>query len=345
MIMNHRLNNNVRSPKGTRGGLVACGWLVGALFCASQTCGQERAIAEDREIERSKLKADAVNLFPPELVDFIPDSNGVLFTGAGPGNWDARIRERGWILHEGDTYHLWYTGFENDSSPMKLGLATSSDGIHWTRYDKNPIYSEHWIEDMMVVRYEGTYYMFAEGKDDRSQLLTSVDGTSWNRVGQLDVRKKDGEPIEAGPYGTPTAWVENGVWYFFYERRDLGIWLATSQDMKVWTNVQDEPVISLGPVGAYDEQQVALNQIVKHNGRYYAYYHAAGALPEGAHKRFWCTCVATSADLIHWEKYDKNPLFPLEEDKSSGVLVRDGQRYLLYTMHDRVHRHVPRMVK
>ena len=39
-------------------------------------------------------------------------------------------------------------------------------------------------------------------------------------------------------------------------RGDLGIWLATSEDMKVWTNVQDDPVIRLGPE-EYDKEQVA----------------------------------------------------------------------------------------
>ena len=155
------------------------------------------------------------------------------------------------------------------------------------------------------------------------------------------MRKKNGEPIEPGPYGTPTAWVENNVWYLFYERRDLGIWLATSKDLQTWTNVQDEPVITPGP-GEYDKEQIALNHLIQYNGRYYAYYHGAGAPLPGTRKRLWCTCVATSTDLIHWEKYEKNPLFPLVENKSSGILVHDGQRFLLYTMHDQVVRHVPR---
>lgn len=280
--------------------------------------------------------------FPPELVDFVPDPQHPVFTGAGPGHWDARIRERGWILREDATYRMWYTGLEHDGSPLlKLGYATSPDGIHWTRHDPNPIYDQHWVEDMMVVRHKNVYYMFAEGKGDQAQLLTSADGIRWQRLGQLDVRKTNGQPIDPGPYGTPTAWVEDDVWYLFYERRDLGIWLATSKDMKVWTNVQDDPVIQLGP-GEYDKEQVALNQIIKYKGRYYAYYHGAGAPLPGTRKRLWCTCVATSDDLIHWEKYPKNPLFPLEQDKSSGILVHDGKRFLLYTMHDQVVRHVPR---
>lgn len=303
----------------------------------------DRAAVKRLQILRNAVpKENPNNVFPSQLVNFVVDPAQPVFTGAGPGHWDARIRERGWIMREGDMFRMWYTGFENDSSPLlKLGHATSPDGIHWTRDEKNPIFDAQWIEDMMVVHNAGTYYMFAEGQRDRAQLLTSVDGITWNRIGQIDVRKTSGQPIEPGPYGTPTAWFEDGVWYLFYERRDLGIWLATSQDMKIWTNVQDEPVIELGPA-EYDKAQVALNQIVKHNGRYYAYYHGAGVLQPDTQEFLWCTCVAVSTDLIHWEKYATNPLLPLEENKSSGILVHDGEQFLLYTMHDQVQRHVPK---
>src|SRR5262245_40559872 len=119
----------------------------------------------------------ADDLFPKELVQFMPDPQEPVFTGAGPGHWDVRIRERGCIMREGDVYRMWYTEFGNDSSPiLKLGYATGDDGIQWKRYDKNPIYVDHWTEDMMIVVHDGTYYMFAEGKDDRAQLLTSKDG-------------------------------------------------------------------------------------------------------------------------------------------------------------------------
>src|SRR5690242_13045845 len=127
---------------------------------------------------------------------------------------------------------------------------------------------------MMVIREAGKYYMFAEGKNDRAQLLMSDDGLNWTRRGRLDVRKKNGQPILDGPYGTPTAWRENGTWYLFDERSDLGIWLATSKDLRVFTHVQDEPVMSPGPE-QYDKDLIAVNQIIKHTGRYYAYYHGS----------------------------------------------------------------------
>ena len=151
------------------------------------------------------------------------------------------MRERGWILREGTTYHLWFTGYDGTRDGLKmLGYATSPDGIHWTRYPHNPIYRDHWVEDMMVVKHGDTYYMFAEGLDDHAQLLTSPDKIHWTWRGFLDIRTADGKPISKGPYGTPTAWFENGRWHLFYERGDRAVWLAESKDLKVFTNVQDD---------------------------------------------------------------------------------------------------------
>ncbi|MGH7201989.1 MAG: glycosylase, partial [Planctomycetaceae bacterium] len=229
--------------------------------------------------------------FPPELVRFQPIEENPVFTARGDGHWDARIRERGWILRDENGWRMWFTGYDGTREGRKmLGLATSKDGIHWERHPKNPIYDEHWVEDVMIVPHDGSYYMFAEGQGDQAQLLTSKDGVSWTRVGPLDVRKTNGEPIDPGPYGTPTAWHEDGMWHLFYERRDLGVWLANSQDMQVWTNVSDDPVLTPGP-GEYDEHLIALNQIVKHGGRYYACYHG------GSRDRtpvLWTTNVAVS---------------------------------------------------
>ena len=279
----------------------------------------------------------AEDKFPPELVKFTPLQKEPVFA-AEPGKWDAKIRERGWIMIEDGVWKLWYTGYDGTKDGLRmLGYATSPDGIQWTRHPKNPLVKDHWVEDMMIVKHGRKYYMFAEGREDRAHMLVSDNGISWTRVGQLDIRLKSGKSIPDGPFGTPTVWLENDKWHLFYERNDLGIWLAISKDLKVWTNVQDEPVMKPGP-GEYDKDLVALNQIVKHLGRYYAYYH--GSARTGPKKGLWSTNVATSSDLIHWEKYPANPLLPIDENKSSGILVHDGARYRLYTMHPEVHLHI-----
>lgn len=282
------------------------------------------------------IEPTATEEFPPELVRFRAYDQNPIFQAAPAGQWDEKIRERGWILRDGNEYRMWYTGFDAKGEGLKkLGLATSRDGLVWERSARNPLYGEHWVEDMMVVQHGDKYYMFAEGLDDQAQLLTSSDGIQWHREGQLDVRLANGQPIPPGPYGTPTGWVEDDVWYLLYERSDKGVWLATSHDLKVWTNVQDEPVLVPGP-DAYDREMIAVNQVIQYQGRYYAYYHGTG---NATKPRTWNTNVAVSTDRIHWKKFSGNPL--LEENKSSGIVVPDGDRFRLYTMHDTVQVHLP----
>jgi sucrose-6-phosphate hydrolase SacC (GH32 family) len=272
------------------------------------------------------------------LIAWQPIPENPVFTGTGRDTWDRKIRERGYILVGDDgTYHLWYTGYAVDRpTTMSLGHATSRDGVHWTRDPANPIFTASWVEDMCVVRHDGTYFMFAEGKHDIAHLLTSADGRTWTDRGSMDVRKTDGTPISAGPYGTPTARFENGTWYLLYERGDQGVWLATSKDLKVWTNVKDDPVIAMGPE-PYDQAAVAVNQVVKRDGAYYAFYHANSARPW----KDWTTCVARSRDLVHWEKYPGNPI--IKNNCSSAILVRTPQgEDRLYTMHPDVRVFVPK---
>ncbi|MCC7523563.1 MAG: glycosylase [Chitinophagaceae bacterium] len=265
--------------------------------------------------------------FPEELIHFVPYDHNPVFAGTGTNTWDNQIRERGYILYEDGLFHLWYTGYKPGMDEEKhLGYATSTDGINWTRYKDNPVYSAGWVEDVFVMKEQDTYYMFAEGKNDIAHLLTSTDRINWTERGNLDIRKSNGEPIGKGPYGTPAVLKEKGIWYLFYERDDLGIWLASSKDLKTWTNIQDEPVIEMGPEN-YDKFGVAVNQVIKYKGLYYAYYH--GTAFQDWSK--WSTCVAVSRYLKNWEKYERNPI--IGEDTSSGILVNDGKQLIMYTMH------------
>ena len=160
--------------------------------------------------------------------------------------------------------------------------------------------------------------------------MCSTDRVQWTDHGTLNIRQTNGKPLGPGPFGTPTAYFENGTWNLFYERNDEAIWLARSTDLKTWTNVQDEPVLECGP-GAYDKAMIALDQIVKHEGRYYAYYH--GLVPNTDPDE-WTSAVAVSSDLVHWEKYPGNPI--VRGDRSSPLLVHTGKECRLYTMHPSV---------
>ena len=90
------------------------------------------------------------------------------------------------------------------------------------------------------------------------------------------------------------------------------------------------------PSGTADK--VRLNSFTS-RGRYYAYYHGAQRGEETP--SLWSSGVAVSNDLRTWKKYPGNPLRPRKENKSSAILVHDGSRFRLYTMHGAVHLHLP----
>jgi len=309
-----------------------------ALVLMFQACGtkqNKQAAGEAGTQTEAQVADQSGEMFAAPMVNFTPMENNPVFKGTDADTWDKNIRERGFILLEDGIYKMWYSGYiGGDSDPKYLGYATSEDGIDWTRYSDEPVFADKWTEDMFVVKHENVYYMFAEGKNDLAHLLTSADGIQWEEQGDLVILDTNGNPIPP-PYGTPAVLVEDGKWYLYYERNDLGIWLATSEDQLTWTNVQDEAVIKMGPE-LYDEAAVAANQIVRYKDKYYLYYHGSSN-PDWADPNsnaLWTSNVAVSADLVKWTKYPGNPLVP--GDHSSPILVPDGDKFRLYTMHDQV---------
>ena len=57
------------------------------------------------------------------------------------GAWDEQILEQA-VAYIGDRYWLWYSGYKNPlgpTTPISIGVATSQDGIHWTKFETNPV--------------------------------------------------------------------------------------------------------------------------------------------------------------------------------------------------------------
>ena len=262
-----------------------------------------------------------------------------VFAGTGSDTWDRKIRERGYILVGDDgTYPtLVHRLCRGPPAHHVAGLATSRDGIHWARDPENPIFAGSWVEDVCVVKRDGGTLHVRRGKKRRRP---SLDLQRWSQMDRQRARSTSARPtalpLGAGPLRhAPPAWFENGTWFLFYERGDQGVWLATSKDMKIWKNVSDDPVLAMGPE-LYDKTAVAVNQIVKRDQHYYAFYHANAQRPW----KDWTTCLARSRDLIHWEKYPGNPI--IGDNCSSAILVRTPQgEDRLFTMHPTVKMFTP----
>lgn len=95
------------------------------------------------------------------------------------------------ILKESDTsYKMWYIGDDYSSGHyLRVGYATSTDGISWTKYSTDPIYADltvnsHGTEFFQVLKVDSTHYYAAVGHytTNRVDLLESSDGISWSSL-------------------------------------------------------------------------------------------------------------------------------------------------------------------
>lgn len=165
---------------------------------------------------------------------------------------------------------------------------------------------------------------------------------------QVWVEMPAGRPvIDRGPAGAwdhyavdnPFVLVEEGTYYCFFEAQDKPfnqggherMGLATSSDGITWKKWPQNPILDIGPPGAWDHVVAKLPTVTKHKDRYYLFYSGR----DGKTKQIG---IATSTDLKTWTKHPENPVLqsrPGEWDTllsthPSPIFERDGRYYLLF---------------
>ena len=154
-------------------------------------------------------------------------TDGVTWTPRGsvipfgpPGAWDSFKVGRPSVLYEDGLFKMWYDGTNSDPTDRKrigdparrhVGLATSRDGFHWTKYEGNPIVLDAGAVD--VERVGDAYVLLAESGTG-TRWYTSPDGVSWTFQGMLF--GLSGEVYDRAGQVTPMAYVEDGAWVAVY---------------------------------------------------------------------------------------------------------------------------------
>ena len=121
------------------------------------------------------------------------------------GTWESTNMHDPKVYFDGLAYTMFYVGY--DGNRARTGMATSVDGITWTRNSSNPILQEgppgSWDQGAALLNsfvfHDGKFYVFYEGSFPISTLVglaTSTDGVTWT--------KYPGNPVFVG--GSPGSW-------------------------------------------------------------------------------------------------------------------------------------------
>ncbi len=163
------------------------------------------------------------------------------------------------ILVENGVYKLYYHSYLNGK--RRIGMATSSDGITWTKNVNNPIvevgaagaYDDQYVVEPRVFKLgTGNYRMYYSARrlSPDTHLLTyatSTDGNAWTKSNQI---------LDIPPtMGTGGGIIKDGnEWHIWYAPDWNFTHYAKSADGLDWTIGVNNPVLksSTAPSGAPD---------------------------------------------------------------------------------------------
>lgn len=259
-------------------------------------------------------------------------SNPVLTTG--PDIFDIIALGQPSVLFENDTIKMWYAAAGNDMK-ARICYAYSLDGVQWIKNDSpvidvgNPgTWDCGWLDTPEIVRDASGYKMFYYG-DTTQQFaaISSAMGMAYSTDG-IHWTKHPGNPVfTKGNIGDwDGSWVESpaviyddssNLYMMWYNGIDTSTWkvqigLATSSDGVTWTRNANNPVLSAGAWGEYDDMWLGTPAVIKENGIYKLWYSSASTNSYNVITEKFDTinmCYASSADGVNWMKYPANPLF------------------------------------
>ena len=204
------------------------------------------------------------------------------------------------FLHEG-TYYMTYVGW--DQKGYRTGLASSTDLEMWRKegliIDRGPAGS--------VTQYNAA--------------LTSILRDN-DLFGPGVLKKVDGRFV-----GTYHAYPKPG-----YEIGAAVIGLCFSDDLRNWE--LGDPILRPDRKCPWESAGLYKSWLMKHDGLYYIFYNAKNKA-----KWPWIeqTGVATSPDLVHWERSPLNPILPNGKPgefddlfASDPVVLRHGDRWIMF---------------
>jgi len=260
----------------------------------------------------------------------------------GPtGSWDHHAVDNPFVFLQDGTYYCFYEAQDrpfNQGGHERIGLAVSTDSVHWRKYEGNPVLdvgeSGQWDRIVAklptVVRHADRYWLFYSGRDPAGKqigLAVSDDLRHWHKHASNPVLARRPGRWDAQLSTHPAPVVQRGGRFFmlyrgmkgFYHQQGLG--LAVSDDLIHWRRHCDGPVLPPG------EECYSMAMTPGGSGYW--------AIAQARKRRYW-----TTDDLVTW-RAGPEPRFDGASVETLSNPFRCGGRWVvLYEQKDRIYRAV-----
>lgn len=216
-------------------------------------------------------------------------NNPIISHSIAAEDWDSDLVAHADIIKVKNKYFMFYDGSKKGIWKESIGLAESTDLIHWKRSVNKPVlkcgsfwWDTHHVSRCSVIKGNDEYfYMFFAGHDgicERIGIARSNDLIHWDKFlkepiidlgveGEWDDRfVSDPKVFKVRDYYLMT--------YTGYNRRNIKgcVGLAYSRDLISWEKFPLNPVLKNGNNGSWDEDEATRAAIVYANKNYYLFY-------------------------------------------------------------------------
>lgn len=180
--------------------------------------------------------------------------------------WEMEEVSPNSILLENGVYRMWYHGggyLRNNKrfGNGRIGYATSSDGIVWTKFAGNPVldigsagsFDDQQVAEPRVLKVGTSYRMYYTGQNTATKstslgMATSSDGITWTKLSATPIL----DTAAWGNFWGGAFFKENGIWHLWHAKTPSGLYYKWSPDGIAWTEGPSNPVLttSSGPNAA-----------------------------------------------------------------------------------------------
>ena len=186
--------------------------------------------------------------------------NPVLRPGKN-GDWDSLYIESPTVVYAKGKYFMYFSGVDS-SYKVRIGMALSTDGIHWTKYSNNPVLTEGkpgdwdsysvatpsviYKDSVFLMWYCGVSYIdLLDGKIDTIKvgMAYSYDGFNWFKNPSNPILTTYSPPFtefeKRGPWAPTVLYYDSLKTFYMWYETAYGFGLATSKD-NAYYNKPDE---------------------------------------------------------------------------------------------------------